>query len=314
MGDPRATSPILVTGAHRSGTTWVGKMLCLSKEAAYIHEPFTPLRAPGWMPEAFPRWFMYITDDNGAQYREQLERVVRLRYPLSRSLARTRTPRALAQQLQEFPPSVLHRAQGRRALLKDPLALFSAEWLAKTFDMQTVVMIRHPAAFIGSIKKLNWGFDYEREWLGQPLLMRDLLRPFAGDFKDYEGEVDLIGEGIVIWNAIYHAVAELRRRHPDWCFVKYEELPADPITGFRALYEHLGLSFDERVRRGIARSSSPSNPKEVSATRRRAIDRDSQAATRTWVDRLSPAEIARIRDGVADVAALFYDDSEWEPA
>ena len=34
--------PILVTGAHRSGTTWVGKMLALAPGVAYLHEPFSP--------------------------------------------------------------------------------------------------------------------------------------------------------------------------------------------------------------------------------------------------------------------------------
>ena len=33
-------APILVTGAHRSGTTWVGRMLCASGEAHYVSEPF----------------------------------------------------------------------------------------------------------------------------------------------------------------------------------------------------------------------------------------------------------------------------------
>ena len=30
---------ILVTGSHRSGTTWVGKMLTIDKKNIYIHEP-----------------------------------------------------------------------------------------------------------------------------------------------------------------------------------------------------------------------------------------------------------------------------------
>ena len=33
------TKPILVTGSHRSGSTWVGKMLATSPSVNYIHEP-----------------------------------------------------------------------------------------------------------------------------------------------------------------------------------------------------------------------------------------------------------------------------------
>jgi len=32
--------PILVTGSHRSGTTWAGRSLVLAPNTAYIHEPF----------------------------------------------------------------------------------------------------------------------------------------------------------------------------------------------------------------------------------------------------------------------------------
>ena len=32
--------PILVTGSHLSGTTWVGRMIAVSPCVAYLHEPF----------------------------------------------------------------------------------------------------------------------------------------------------------------------------------------------------------------------------------------------------------------------------------
>jgi LPS sulfotransferase NodH len=44
-----SNQPILVTGAHRSGTTWVGKILCASGEAAYISEPLNLWHRPGVM-------------------------------------------------------------------------------------------------------------------------------------------------------------------------------------------------------------------------------------------------------------------------
>ena len=41
------THPILVTGAHRSGTTWVGKMLAADADTGYISEPLNVLHRPG---------------------------------------------------------------------------------------------------------------------------------------------------------------------------------------------------------------------------------------------------------------------------
>ncbi len=285
-------------------------MLCASRDAGYVHEPFNPNRSPGWFPESLPYWFMYLTEENAGPYERVVEDLVALRYPL-RSLARARSPRQLAQQGPELGRSVVYRVQRRRTLLKDPMALFSAEWLARRFGMDVVVMIRHPAAFVSSIKKLNWGFDYERNWLAQELLMRDLLGPWAESFRGYVGEVDLVGEGIVMWNAMYDVVRGYRDRHPEWHFVKYDDLADDPATGFRDLYGRLGLRWDERARAEVDRSTSESNVKEVPAWRRRAINRDSRAAKRTWTQRLTPEEVERVRRGVATVAASFYAGEEW---
>ena len=59
-----SNQPILVTGAHRSGTTWVGKVLCASGEAAYISEPLNLWHRPGIMGAPVAGWYTYITDEN----------------------------------------------------------------------------------------------------------------------------------------------------------------------------------------------------------------------------------------------------------
>lgn len=51
-------NPILVTGSHRSGATFVGKMLALSPRIGYIDEPFH--RVSGI--EGINRWFLYIRE------------------------------------------------------------------------------------------------------------------------------------------------------------------------------------------------------------------------------------------------------------
>ncbi|HUH21151.1 MAG TPA: hypothetical protein VLZ09_04715, partial [Gaiellaceae bacterium] len=59
-----AKRPILVTGAHRSGTTWVGKMLALAPGVGYVHEPFNPRFSAG----RFDRYFTVVTRENEARY------------------------------------------------------------------------------------------------------------------------------------------------------------------------------------------------------------------------------------------------------
>jgi hypothetical protein len=281
-------------------------MLCQSGEAGYIHEPFCPNRSPGWLTEPLPYWYMYITEDNAGSYERPIERVLQLRFPAARSLVASRRPKHIARQAPEIGRSLAYRARQIRPLLKDPFALFSSEWLADRFAVLPVIMIRKPVAFVSSIKRLNWGFDYEQNWLAQPLLMRDHLGAHADSFRGYQGEVDLVGEGIVMWNVLYGFVARLRERRPEFLYVVYEDLAANPLAGFEELYGQTGLRWDAEVRGRIAGFSDSANPKDVSARKRRAIKRDSRAASETWRSRLTPEEIERVTRETAAVAALFY--------
>ena len=51
--------PIFVTGTHRSGTTWVSKMLAVPG-LWHVHEPFSPLKG------AWPETFTYLRPDGEA--------------------------------------------------------------------------------------------------------------------------------------------------------------------------------------------------------------------------------------------------------
>jgi LPS sulfotransferase NodH len=59
MADSPLT-PILVTGTHRSGTTWLGKMLAADASTAYISEPLNVLHRPGVLRAEVRHWYQYI--------------------------------------------------------------------------------------------------------------------------------------------------------------------------------------------------------------------------------------------------------------
>ena len=86
-------------------------------------------------------------------------------------------------------------------------------------------------------------------------------------------------------------------------------MASDPQAGFRRIYEHLGLAFDERVRATIddhSRGGSPVTAPDATSRRR-----DSRAAAEAWRLRLTPHEVERIREGVEQVAKEFYGDDDW---
>ncbi|MDQ3646720.1 MAG: sulfotransferase, partial [Actinomycetota bacterium] len=276
------TTPILVTGSHRSGTTWVGKMLAASGEAGYIHEPFNPRRRPGWTGNRIPYWFQYVTEANEHLYAPVVEDVLAFRYPLRLNASDVRSPRQLALFASDAARSTVYRTRRLRPLLKDPIALFSAEWLADRFDAEVVVMIRHPAGFASSVKRLGWAFRF-RSWIAQDALMEGPLNPYRERIvAAWREETDILDQAILMWNAMHHVIEGYRARRPDWRFIRHEDISRTPEAGFADLYTHLGLQWSERAARVVAGHSGAGNPGDVASWRHGSVKRDSSAATRSW--------------------------------
>lgn len=287
-------------------------MLCLSEEAAYVDEPFNPGRRPGWAPRPFPFWYQYICRDNEEPYVPVFRDIFSLRYPLVRQVGQIRSVEHLKRAGGDWAHSIRSRRKHMRPLIKDAIAFMSAQWLADRFGARVVLMVRHPAAFAGSLKRLNWQFDFGT-WLRQDLLMRDLLGPFADQMRHFAYEKrDIIDQAILLWNVMYSVVRRYRDINPEWLVVRYEDLAESPADGFRHLYEQLGLTWSEEVRALIADHTGAWNLKEVSPEAVGGIRRDSRAARRTWWTRLTEEEIERIRIGVAEVAQWFYEDEDWD--
>ncbi|MHC4505780.1 MAG: sulfotransferase, partial [Planctomycetota bacterium] len=248
--------PILVTGAHRSGTTWVGSILAASREVCYIQEPFHPGRRSGACRARFARWFTYVCGENESRFLEPLRDTLCLRYDLLGAARAVRSaadvPRFLLRSAREYARLLAYRALGAPPLVKDPIALFSAEWLASRFGMDVVIVIRHPAGFASSLKRLGWTFPFP-DLLDQPLLMRDLLRPFEAELaRRAERPGDILDQAALLWRMMHHVIADYRTRHPGWTFVRHEDLSREPVREFEGLFGKLGLGFTKRARDLIA--------------------------------------------------------------
>ena len=66
-------SPILITGSHRSGTTFMGKVLGLDKHVGLIHEPFNQIKFYGINRFSTKEWFQYIDKTNGTEYYSKIK-------------------------------------------------------------------------------------------------------------------------------------------------------------------------------------------------------------------------------------------------
>ena len=301
--------PILVTGAHRSGTTWAGKMLAADACTAYISEPLNVLHRPGVFRTRVKYWYQYVCEDNEDEFLPAFHELLEFDYHLWDEIRSLRSRRDVLRMGRDFFIFYNGLMRGQRALLKDPFAVFSAPWFAKRLKCHVIITVRHPAAFASSLKRLHWPFDFQ-DLLNQPLLMRDHLEPYRAEMESVHPE-DVIGQAALLWKLIYRSVHLSRELHPEFLVVRHEDLSLDPIPGYRALYESLGLEFTPRVENTILNSSSSENPGELPRKKVHAVRLDSRANVDNWKKRLTTEEIERIRMVTAEVSALYYSDAEW---
>jgi len=310
--------PILITGSHRSGTTWVGRILSISPSIGYIHEPFNPLHRrlnPGICKAKFKYQYMYVTDENESEFYNDILRTIKFRYnfllQLKEVIKKRKGYRTLVRQASSFLMS--RYIYDARPLFKDPMALFSTEWLAKRFNMDVVILIRHPAAFVSSVKRMNWPLHDFSQFLKQPLLMRDHLYPFKKEIEEFAiHEYDIIDQGILLWKMFYYFVNKLKRSHDDFIFVRHEDLSLNPIEEFRNLSKWLNIEFIEKIEKAILEYSNKSNPSEAPNGVLHQLKRDSISNIKNWKARLSKLEIRKIREGVQNISNIFYKDEDWE--
>lgn len=312
---PAARSgPILVTGSHRSGSTWVGNVLNLAPRTGYVHEPFNTKTRPGLCDARFPTDFTYVTPETEAAWLPGLRDTLSWRYALGPEARSLRSPRDAARMVRDLAYFETMRRRRARLIMKDPIALFSAEWLSARFDMPVVTVIRHPAAFVASLIAAGWTRFPFRVLGDQERLMAERLAPFRDEIaaaaRVHPAPLEV---GILLWRAMHHHIGLLRRDHPDWIFVRHEDLSQDPVPGFRDVYARLGLPFGPDVAARIETMSGGDGglaALSIFGTRRRTV-RDSRAAASYFRKRLSEAEIARIRDAAEDVWPAFYGPEDW---
>lgn len=239
-------------------------------------------------------WFMYAPALNQEEAREAFQRV------LDR-----RTGRVFGRRhLQRY----LRFTRAGRLIIKDPIACFSSEWLYQNFDLDVVVIVRHPAAFALSLKRMNWSFAFDN-LLKQERLMDELLTPYAAEISSKPESI--IDQAALIWKLIYHVLGEFSERNKSWLVVSHEELSLDAVVGIQRLYEKLALSWSDQIEEKILAATSLDNPLDPKQGVAHQMKRDSVANVDRWKRNLSRDEVQRIRKITAGVVERYYSEESW---
>ena len=270
---------ILVTGSHRSGTTWAGRALALADGVRYVQEPFNR--------ETNPEISGYRLRNMYAHARDEDAETLRQRY------------------LKFLNPN-----PNERLLLKDPIALFSAPWIQDEYGAQVVCLVRHPAGFVSSLIKWQWEFHFGY-FTSQPVLMESFDPGIRAEIERYAIErQEPILQACLLWKVIYSWVHDLEPKKRKWIMVRYEDLAKQPIPQFKRLYRKLKLSWTRDVEAEILKMSGEDKPAESDDPGFKA--RNAKAMREVWMNRLSVEQIETIKKETDPIWQKYYSNRDWK--
>jgi hypothetical protein len=299
---------ILITGSHRSGTTWLAKIIAASPDVYYVAEPFNiSFNHPK---NPIKKWFHYIPLEEESKpvydyLKDHFDFSVRA---LMKDLRKVNSPSwARGVAIREA-----HKIFRPYKVMKDPIAIMSADWLYKKFDMKVVVSVRHPAAFVSSLKIKGWKFDFN-QLLSQKELVDKHLSEFRREMQRHaDQELPIVEQGALLWNIIYSRVRQYQNSFEDWFYIRHEDISVQPEVNYNRLLDYVGIPFCDDIRKMIRETTSPEkNKNTVEQSLRDSIYRNSKENIKSWKERLSASESDYVQGYTEPVWRDFYDKSDW---
>ncbi len=306
----KAKPAILVTGAPRSGTTFLGKMLALPREVVYVDEPFN--HQTGLMSADIPFPYLEAGTMQEKQYSRLLDDLIKgkARYRSSDIKKPTANPaKQIARYVIISKANLIYKSGARapwskRYLLKDPMACMASEYMHRNHGMPTVIIIRHPASTIASYKRLGWYFDL------QYLTEQPSLRPHL-KFLPPKHKLTPIEEWSYFWLNIYERLTTFAQRNPGMILIRHEDLSRHPDSEFKELYQKLKLPYSQPIRQKISSYTSSRNPTDPPNNIAHHLKRNSKNNIKRWKKILTTNEVDQIRSITDVLATKYYTNADW---
>ena len=281
----RRRDSIVVNGAPRSGTTWLGDIVVDVSGWPVLHEPTHPTRIPE---------LMDLVGWDGRPYRDPGEDDPELEAVLEPLLTGT----YLGANLLAGGHAARSPSGGVDSIVTKNITLnLLLPWMAQQMPwLRTVQVVRHPLAVVASQQGRA-----ESYWASTTTLSRPYHR-FMDAHPEYRAPTEhaTVAEALVTMWAIEHAwlrdTAELTREAP---WLRYEELRADPDAHAHRIAAWAGWDPPSAATR--ARLRRPSRSVERAST---TIEADSPHSE--WRQRYGVDERARLSAILGRFGFPFY--------
>ncbi|SMF39155.1 Sulfotransferase family protein [Alteromonadaceae bacterium Bs31] len=281
--------PIALLGNGRSGTSWVGRTLGYAPRVAYYREPCHPDIS---RVKDDSVWSRFVAPDEDDAY---------FRWCLDRAF----TGKFIDQASFSLKSLALRKEKNYRVIVKEVACYLSAEWLARVWAPQVLIIIRHPCPSIASVGRLAIQ-EQERRRLGElienPRLRDSYLSHLGTHLESLKTPIE-VSSGI--WAIKNYVVNQVAKKYPEWIWIRYEDICLDPLIQFRALYKKLGLEWTDDVQARIVETTTRPADKNRNA-------RVSSNQVNKWRSMMTSIEIESVRKAIEPFELPFYQDiSNW---
>jgi hypothetical protein len=193
------------------------------------------------------------------------------------------------------PPS----GPDRRIFVKTVYMALALEWLTSTFDVDVLVLFRHPGNVLASWLSLDLNDRYvrlDKDPVIRGRVERGELPPPGPD--PFERLVWQVG---VLDLALEQSLA----RQPTWVSRTHEQLCVEPVDQFKLLYDELGLEWGPQAEQYLV---SNDRPGEGFPTQRVSADQADG-----WKHRLTPGQIDTMQRVLAQFPLTTWEREEFVP-
>jgi hypothetical protein len=310
----RRNEHILVTGAPRTGTTFLGHVIAMAQGVGYVREPFNS----DFGLKNLPHQFLYLYEgmEDEARFKRMAADLVDGRAVFKRMPVRKAKDRkqALGRAIfgsgsnysylkAKYNPAV------SRYLLKDPMACLASEYLHKQLGVQVVIVVRHPMPTIASMRRVN--LDHQLDVLVRQKHLYDLY------LKDILGGVRLdrlssLERRSLLWACLNYVMYQFTRYDDSYSIVAHGALSANPVQYARSLYAKLDLEFTPQIEAKIrAMTEGENSPGRLTNSTMHVLNRNSRKLISRDYCKFDPGEERVIHSLTDDVVKLFYRSTEW---
>lgn len=309
----KSGSHILVTGAPRSGTTFLGHVLAYANDVGYVREPLNADFGLAGLPHQF--LYMYDGMPEQAHYDGIIKKLLVGRPKFKRlsvrnaSSKKQRVGRILFGSGSHYTyVKARYNPAVKRFLLKDPMAPFASQYMAEKYGVKVVVIVRHPIPLIASMRRVNLDHALD-DLVRQTELYNRYLKDILGSVK--LDRLSSLERRSLLWACVYYTLHRTMEDNDSFITVRHEDVSADPQTAVPELYERLGLHFTPAVATKLHAMTQGNNPGRVASNKMHVLYRNSREIVSQNYCRFDPGEERIVHSITDDVIKLYYPTVDW---